>query len=123
MAKHDDMPRHDDPTELEPRPRRPPDRGPGATTAQLRGDIDSGATGDKVPVLDPAASPLGTDDEAGGAPTSPEVVAAVRQQERADRRSPLDPTDTGQDRYGLRLIGGILLAVMLAAVAYWISFR
>jgi GTPase len=37
-----------------------------ATTAQLRRDIESGGTGDKVPVLDPAASPLGTDAEAAG---------------------------------------------------------
>ena len=122
MSKHDDMPRHDDPTELEPRPRRIPDDGPRATMAQLRQDIDSGATGDKVPVLDPAASPLGTDDEAAGVPASPEMVAALRQAERAERRSPLDPTDNQGDPRGLRLIGAGVLAVGLAGIALWFSF-
>lgn len=54
----------------------------GATTAQLRGDIDRGATGDKVAGLDPAAAPLGADDEAAGVPASQEVVARARAQER-----------------------------------------
>jgi hypothetical protein len=31
-------------------------------------DIDRGVTGDKVPGSDPAAAPLGTDDEAAGTP-------------------------------------------------------
>lgn len=122
MSRHDDMPRHDDPTELEPRPRRAPDDGPRATVAQLRQDIDSGATGDKVPVLDPAASPLGTDAEASGAPPSPEMIAALRQAERAERRSPLDPTDDQADPRGLRLIGAVALAVVLAGIALWFSF-
>lgn len=34
---------------------------------RLRADIDAGRTGDKVPFPDPAAAPLGTDDEAGNA--------------------------------------------------------
>ena len=38
----------------------------GATTDQLRHDIDQGRTGDKVP--DPAVAPLGTDEEAAGTP-------------------------------------------------------
>ncbi len=121
-AERDDMPRHDDPTELEPRPRTPPDRGPGATLLQLKQDIDSGATGDKVPVLDPSSTPLGTDAEAAGFPPSPEVVAALRKAERGERRPPLDPTDTGEDPRGLRLVGAIALAVALAAVALWFSF-
>ena len=39
------------------------------TGSQLRADIDSGQTGDKVPFPDPAAAPLETDAEAGGATT------------------------------------------------------
>lgn len=35
--------------------------------AQLRDRIDRGETGSKVPASDPAAAPLGTDEEAGGA--------------------------------------------------------
>jgi len=45
------------------------------TTDQLRIAIDQGEGGDKVDAADPAAAPLGTDDEAGG---SPESAAQVR---------------------------------------------
>ncbi len=125
MAEHDDMPRRDDPTELEPRPRQPPPSDPargGATVAQLRQDIDSGATGDKVPVLDPATSPLGTDDEAAGAPPPPKLVAAVRQAERTRPHPPQHPHGRGGTALGLRLAGGVLLACALAALALWLSF-
>jgi hypothetical protein len=40
------------------------------TTEQLRIAIDRGQGGDKVDASDPAAAPLGTDDEAGGTPNS-----------------------------------------------------
>ena len=36
----------------------------GETKEQLRGAIDSGKTNDKIAMIDPAASPLGSDDEA-----------------------------------------------------------
>lgn len=39
---------------------------PTADAQRLRHEIDSGRTGDKIPVEDPAAAPLGTDDEAAG---------------------------------------------------------
>ena len=120
MAKHDDMPRHDDPTELEPRPRPPRDDGPRATVAQLRQDIDSGATGDKVPVIDPASAPIGTDSEAAGAPPSPELVAATRRLERTDPNPPQHPHDRGASRLPL-LVGGLMLAIVLAAIAVWIG--
>ena len=53
----------------------------GATMAQLRADIDSGRTGDKVAAVDHAAAPLGTDEEAAGTPVSAEIIAMVRQRE------------------------------------------
>ena len=49
----------------------------GNTSAQLRDDIDSGRTGDKVSWPDPAAAPLGTDDEAAGMPPQPHELAAA----------------------------------------------
>lgn len=121
MARHDDMPRHDDPTEVEPRPRAPPARGPGATVSQLRQDIDSGATGDKVPMPDPAAAPLGTDDEAAGAPPEPDLVEAARRAERAGRRSPEHPADRPEDPHGVRLAGILATILALAAIAIWFS--
>jgi hypothetical protein len=50
----------------------------GSSVEQLRADIDTGRTGDKVPAPDPAAAPLGTDDEAGGSSPSPDAVAQSR---------------------------------------------
>ncbi len=58
---------------------------PGATSAQLRDDIDSGRTGDKVGGLDLAAAPLGVDDEAGGAPPDPQLMAKARALETAGK--------------------------------------
>ena len=54
----------------------------GATAPQLKHDIDSGRTGDKVRHFDPAAAPLGTDEEAGGASLSPETISLERERER-----------------------------------------
>ncbi len=55
------------------------------TSAQLKGDIDSGKTGDKNPVLDPAMAPLGTDDEAAGTPPSASRIKLARKYERLER--------------------------------------
>ena len=57
----------------------------GSTTAQLKGDINSGRTGDKNEVFDPGLSPLGTDEEAGGSPLRPEQVDLARHQESSAR--------------------------------------
>jgi hypothetical protein len=40
-----------------------------ASPAEVRGAIDHGQSGDKVAGFDPAASPMETDSEAGGAPS------------------------------------------------------
>jgi hypothetical protein len=47
------------------------------TTEQLRIAIDQGTAGDKVDATDPAAAPLGTDDEAGGTPNTEAQVRAA----------------------------------------------
>src|SRR5690606_2494261 len=52
-----------------------------STSAELRSAIDHGLTGDKIAALDPAAAPLGTDDEAGGVPVDPALMAEVKEQE------------------------------------------
>jgi hypothetical protein len=54
---------------------------PDDTVEQLRADIDSGRTGDKVSAPDPAMAPLGTDDEAAGTPPSPAAIALTRRLE------------------------------------------
>lgn len=51
------------------------------TAQELEGAIDRGRTGDKGAFFDPAASPLGTDDEAAGKPETPtRVTTALRQE-------------------------------------------
>ena len=67
------------------KPMDPPPDSSNPTTAMLKGDIDSGRTGDKNPVFDPGLSPLGTDDEAAGRPPSAFRVALARQYENAGR--------------------------------------
>jgi hypothetical protein len=47
------------------------------TSDRLRHEIDSGRTGDKVDHPDPAAAPLGTDDEAAGTPPSRAAIRAA----------------------------------------------
>jgi len=66
-------------------PIAPPPDSDSPTTAMLKGDIDSGRTGDKVEVFDPGLSPLGTDDEAAGRPASAFRVALARRYEGLER--------------------------------------
>ena len=70
----------------------------GAILDRLRADIDQGETGDKVPYGDPAAAPLGTDDEFADVSSSPSLVArtACRNSDsvRSSRRSARAPSDT-----------------------------
>ncbi|MBZ9936978.1 hypothetical protein LB518_11785 [Mesorhizobium sp. BR1-1-16] len=54
---------------------------PVRTADRLRHEIDSGSGSDKIAFPDPAASPLGTDDEAAGQPPGPEQVALAAQHE------------------------------------------
>ncbi|GGC75943.1 DUF2934 domain-containing protein [Chelatococcus reniformis] len=63
-----------------------------ATVEMLRGDIDAGRTGDKVPGSDPAAAPLGTDDEAAGTPNTKAQIDDARRQElgRGIKSEPVD---------------------------------
>jgi hypothetical protein len=58
----------------------------GSTSAQLKGDINSGRTGDKNEVFDPGLSPLGTDDEAAGVSPSADQVDLARHQENVAGR-------------------------------------
>lgn len=80
------------------------------TAAALRHDIDTGRGRDKAGAPDPAAAPLGTDDEAAGTPISPEQVSLARHHEDrggddAQAAPPAmtnaaDPHETRSDRRG-----------------------
>ena len=96
---------------------------PRGNPSLLKKDIDQGLTGDKVSFPDPAASPLGTDDEAAGTPNSPQQVAMARSIERtqgaqAGSRAP----DFGNDKRGpgrasIVIIAGVLALGLLLIVA------
>jgi hypothetical protein len=97
----------------------------GATVEQLRGDIDSGRTGDKVGGFDPAAAPLGADEEAGGVTLDCELIAEVRAQALASVRRPstrqncatpeLAPDGCGvRTAYAWPIAAGVLAAGVLA---------
>ncbi|WEX77498.1 hypothetical protein PYH37_002299 [Sinorhizobium numidicum] len=53
--------------------------------AQVRGDIQRGLTGDKKRGFDPAAAPLETDSEAGGAPLTAEEAQIDRAEQLRNR--------------------------------------
>gem|GEM_PF-1039288 len=83
------------------------------TTEQLRADIDSGRTGDKVRVSDPAAAPLGTDEEAAGTPPDGATIRQARRQETA--RSPAN-TDTRRRSIRHYQIGGVVVVLAIIVV-------
>jgi hypothetical protein len=64
-----------------------------STTARLRADIDAGLSGSKVAGSDPAAAPLGTDDEAAG---TPPTSAAVDMARAAELGGAADQRDKGR---------------------------
>lgn len=84
------------------------------TADRLRADIDSGRTGDKVDFVDPAAAPLGTDDEAAGSPPTAVEVGRARAQEVRNR--PADRTMARRSREG-RHFGGPNVQWVLPLVA------
>jgi len=78
-----------------------------ATTDKLRIAIDREAQGDKVDFPDPAAAPLGTDEEASGNPPTGEELAM----------EPLEPAARGRNLWvGPVLYAGIALAVLCGFV-------
>jgi hypothetical protein len=91
------------------------------TTEQLRIAIDQSDAGDKVHAGDPAAAPLGTDDEAAGTPNSPAQVRLAAAHEVKAR-----PGGTRQRGSGIGaawwLIGFACTAgVALLAAGLWIG--
>jgi hypothetical protein len=69
---------------------------PRPTSDRLRVEIDQGRGADKVNWPDPAAAPLGTDDEAGGATPTPRQVSQAHRLEIMSRDD--DPSRDRGDR-------------------------
>ncbi|MDZ5699058.1 hypothetical protein [Chelativorans sp. M5D2P16] len=95
-------------------PRQKPEHEDPPTVDRLRHDIDSGKTGEKVPYPDPAAAPLGADDEAAGAPpTARRRRQAVTEKPRGE---PARRSEPGVLVLYALLIGGVLLVVLGAVL-------
>ena len=86
----------------------------GDTLEQLRADIDSGRTGDKVSAPDPAMAPLGTDDEAAGTPPSPAAIALTRRLETSHPHQPQPQTGLGH----AWILIAFVIALAIAIVAW-----
>ena len=102
------------------------------TSAELRADIDSGRTGDKIGGADPAAAPLGTDAEAAGAPPLAGEVKEARRQEAAAKPSatrnaaqPELAPDGRMNQSGPVLIGIAICvaAALLLGVFLWLALH
>lgn len=87
----------------------PEDGGP-ETVDSLRGDIDRGVTGDKVPGSDPAAAPLGTDAEAGGTPATRAEIELEAQSRSVEPHA----RPTGAGSTAAWLIGAVLVVILVA---------
>ncbi|MFO1080323.1 MAG: hypothetical protein U1E23_06840 [Reyranellaceae bacterium] len=108
-----------------------------ATVSQLKADIDGGRTGDKRRGFDPAAAPLGTDDEAAGSPPPGAAIDHARASEArprlADATGAHDslapdaaPDEPAPDRVVPHaapwlLLGGLISVVLVALL--WLLLR
>jgi hypothetical protein len=91
---------------------------PANTTERLRGEIDRGRTGDKVKWPDPAAAPLGTDDEAGGYRPAPGEIARARSAELSRSVEP-----TPKDTIGAAWVLIAFVAACILALVIWASIQ
>ena len=88
-----------------------------STVAQLKNDIDSGRTGDKVAFSDPGLSPLGTDDEAAGRPNSPERIALARATERKIGLSDSEAPGVLKSKWLMPVLMVVVIAITAILVA------
>lgn len=86
------------------------------TTSKLRHDLDHGRGDDKVDHLDPAAAPLGTDEEAAGTPVPPEAVAKAHRQEIGTSRASEERRGDHAVAIYVALIGAVLV---IAGTSIW----
>jgi len=107
-----------------------PTRRKGASSAseaaRLRESIDSGKTHDKVDYPDPAAAPLGTDEEAGGARASEGLVHDERVHETAEPEGlgPDHLPERGEQRGSVFLVAfGMVIALVLVLIGLGLVLR
>jgi hypothetical protein len=84
--------------------------------AQLKEAIDRGEGADKVSFPDPAASPLGTDAEAGGAPPAQHEVRQAIAAETGRRGTPVRAPGGGALPLVLGFIALIAVSILLTVL-------
>lgn len=96
-----------------------PERRQGTNWAQVRDRIDRGEAGDKKAAEDPAAAPLGTDEEAGGSSTAPEIIERSETAEQGGpaTRAAAQGRELGRSRLPFVILGLAALLVILGAIA------
>ncbi|MFN3892678.1 MAG: hypothetical protein ACK4MV_19955 [Beijerinckiaceae bacterium] len=87
--------------------------GPRRHADELRHDIDAGRTGDKVSNPDPAAAPLGTDDEAAGYAPSSHAVRRAMGEEGALRQPEHESAALLEGGPAYAFAGLIVIAVLV----------
>ena len=92
------------------------DPGEPPTVDRMRADISRGKTGEKVGFPDPAAAPLGTDDEAAGHPPTP-YERSLEDRSRPEPKSPPQPSQRPVVLY-FTFVGA--LAVAIITFAYFV---
>lgn len=103
-------------------PADPPPDSDAPTSAQLKGDIDSGRTADKTPHMDIGAAPLGTCEEAGGTPPTSQEVRLARQTERAPSEKAAKGYVHQRQPWVLPAYAGfIVVAALILGVGLWLT--
>jgi len=94
-----------------------------STPSTLKGEIDAGATGDKVAASDPSAAPLGTDSEAGGTRATAGEASTTRglegQRRAAENTDPARTRSVTSDPLGLPILLALAAAALLG-LALWL---
>ncbi len=93
----------------------------GSTAEKLRDDIDSGRTGDKVRGSDPAAAPLGTDEEAAGTAVPAEAAMRARAAEAGGRTDESITIDRRRLRWPMIVLGVAAVCAVVWIVAVLMS--
>lgn len=95
-------------------------------SAQDKHRIDRGEGGDKAPGFDPAAAPLGTDEEAAGTPARPDPMHTTRRPGRPAGLTASPEDSIAPDAMPARKRGTagfamaiVVLALVAIAVALW----
>ena len=91
------------------------------TTDRLRHALDSGRTGDTGTAPDPAAAPPGPDDEAAGAPATPEQARMAAREEltrgwRARAAAPRNGGSPPPPPVSPVTLGLVVLVLLVAAI-------